>query len=469
MTRKENAQASPGPEPRAEGGDSVPIWLDEVKEIPSTELRDNAEADVCIIGSGIAGLSVAYRLTAEGRSVIVVDDGPPGGGETSRTTAHLTNMIDGGYRRAERMHGEEGAKILAESHSEAIRQIEATARAEKIDCDFRWVDGYLVVPPGDPTDPLEDELAAARRAGIEGVSMVQRVPLDGFETGRCLRFNGQARFHPLRYLRGLAKAIVRDGGHIHSGAHVEELQTEGSPVVKLEGKRQIEAKDVVVASHAPLHTMVRIHDKQGPYRTFAIAVQAPVDAIEFLLYDTLDPYHYVRLFRPERGDSGSLLIVGGEDHKVGQEDDAGDRYRHLEQWARERFPRMGDVVWRWSGQILEPVDGAAYIGRDNREEHVYLATGFSGTGMTYGTIAGRLIGDLMLGRENQWASLYDPGRVSVKATGGFLKENLNAATQYKDFLTPGEVDKVCARTGPYNIDRAWENWCRRAGRPFHPN
>ena len=439
-SRNDPSKPAPRSKSRVEGGDSVPIWLDEVKEIPSTKLRGDVEADVCVIGAGLAGLSVAYRLTAEGRSVVVVDDGPPGGGETSRTTAHLTNMIDAGYRGAERLHGEDGAKILAESHTEAIRQIEATARAEKIDCDFRWVDGYLVVPPGDPTDPLEHELAAARRAGIDGVSMEQRAPLDGFETGRCLRFTRQARFHPLRYLRGLAQAIVRDGGRIHSSAHVEELQTEGSPVVKLEGKRQIKAKDVVVASHAPLHTMVRIHDKQGPYRSFAIAAQAPPDAMDFLLYDTLDPYHYVRFFRPERGDGASLLIIGGEDHKVGQEDDARERYRRLERWARERFPRMGEVVRQWSGQVLEPVDNVAYIGRDNREEHVYIATGFSGTGMTYGTIAGRLIADQILGRENRWVSLYDPGRVSLKAAGSFLKENLNATAQYKDFLTPGEVD-----------------------------
>jgi glycine/D-amino acid oxidase-like deaminating enzyme/nitrite reductase/ring-hydroxylating ferredoxin subunit len=448
--RKKTAKDAPESPREAEGGQSVPIWLDEVNDIPSSPLRGKAEADVCVVGAGIAGLSVAYRLAAEGRSVIVIDDGSPGGGETSRTTAHLTNMIDGGYRHVERMHGEHGARIMAESHTAAIQQIGATARAEKIDCDFRSVDGYLFVPPGDPQDPLEHELAAARRAGIDGVSMVDRAPLEGFETGRCLRFADQARFHPLRYLRGLANAIERDGGRIHSNAHVEGVETEGTPTVSLEGNRKIKAKDVVIASHSPVHTWVRIHDKQAAYRSFAIVAEAPPGAADVLLYDTLEPYHYVRFLCPERGDGDGLLIIGGEDHKTGQEDDAAERYRRLEAWARDRFPRLGPVVRRWSGQILEPVDGVAYIGRDNKDQHLYVATGFSGTGMTYGAIAGRLIADQILGRDNAWADLYDPGRVTLKATGGFLRENLNATAQYKDFLTPGEehsVDDVPRGTG----------------------
>jgi len=436
--RKKESKRPPASELEAEGGDTVPIWLDEVKEIPASPLRGKAEADVCVVGAGIAGLSVAYRLAAEGRSVMVIDDGPPGGGETSRTTAHLTSMIDGGYRHVERMHGEDGARIVAASHTEAIRQIEATAKAEKIDCDMQALDGYLVVPPGDPQDPLEHELAAARRAGIDGVGMVDRAPLEEFETGRCLRFPRQARFHPLRYLHGLAQAITRDGGRIHSRAHVEGIEVKGRPTVSLEGGRTINAKDVVVTSHSPIHTWVRIHDKQGAYRTYVIALEAPPQVADFLLYDTLEPYHYVRFFRPERGDGAGLLIIGGEDHKTGQEDDARDRYAQLESWARERFRGAGRVVRCWSGQILEPVDGIAYIGRDNQNEHVYLATGFSGTGMTYGAIAGRLIADQILGRENPWAELYDPGRVKLKAAGGFLKENLNVSAQYKDLITPGE-------------------------------
>jgi Rieske Fe-S protein len=151
-----------------------------------------------------------------------------------------------------------------------------------------------------------------------------------------------------------------------------------------------------------------------------------------LYWDTADPYHYVRL-------SGDILIVGGEDHKTGQKDDGEERLRRLESWTRERFP-IGRVEFRWSGQVMEPVDGLGYIGRNpGDKQHVYVATGDSGHGMTHGTIAGILITDLILGRSNEWENLYDPGRKSIRSTGEYIKENLNVAKQYTDYLWPGEA------------------------------
>jgi Rieske Fe-S protein len=132
--------------------------------------------------------------------------------------------------------------------------------------------------------------------------------------------------------------------------------------------------------------------------------------------------------------------VGGEDHKTGQADDADVRYATLGKWARARFPMMSDVTFRWSGQIMETIDGLAYIGRNPMDEpNVYIATGDSGNGMTHGTIAGILLTDLIQGRDNPWASLYDPSRKTVSALNTFAKETLNMAAQYVDWVTPGDV------------------------------
>ena len=161
-----------------------------------------------------------------------------------------------------------------------------------------------------------------------------------------------------------------------------------------------------------------------------------------LLWDTPDPYHDVRL---QRGDGFDYLIVGGEDHKTGQPEgeDHQTRFGRLEEWTRERFPMTESVEFRWSGQVMEPVDGMAFIGRNPLDaDNVYVVTGDSGNGMTHGTLAGILLTDLITGRDNEWATLYDPSRKTLSAGGEFLKENLNVAAQYTDLATPGDVSSA---------------------------
>ena len=424
-----------------DSGSTRSIWAD-VPDLPARPaLRENLRADVCVVGAGMAGLSTAYMLSREGRQVVVLDDGPVAGGETVRTTAHLTFIVDDRYHWLEHVHGRDGARIVAQSHSAAVDRVEEIVREEGIACDFERLDGYLFVPPGDPRDELEHEFEAAVRAGVRRVVWAQRAPLDGFETGKCLKFPDQAQFHPLRYLTGLDHAIQRLGGRIHRDTHAATIE-HGAParVTTREGF-VIEAGDVIVATNSPVHTTLKIHTKQAAYRTYVIAARVPRGAVaRALYYDTPHPYHYVRLAASREEPGSELLLVGGEDHKTGQADDAEDRWARLESWMRERFPSSGEVVDRWSGQVLEPVDGVAFIGRD--AEHLYVVTGDSGMGMTHGTIAGMLLTDLILGRENPWAKLYDPGRVSLRAMGTLAKETLNFAGKYAQYLTKGDVPSV---------------------------
>jgi Rieske Fe-S protein len=189
-----------------------------------------------------------------------------------------------------------------------------------------------------------------------------------------------------------------------------------------------------------------VHTKQRPYRTYVIGAAVPAGSVPTVLYwDTADPYHYVRLqaATPSAGGStGDILIVGGEDHETGQSDDAEARYGRLEGWTRERFPMVGEIRFRWSGQVMEPVDALAFIGRNPMDhDNVFVATGDSGNGMTHGTIAGLLLTDLITGRENPWAELYSPSRVTLSAMGEFLRDTANMAAQYADWLTAGDVEK----------------------------
>ena len=426
-------------------GNTKSVWMEEPAIDGRPALAEDLRTDVCVVGAGMAGLSVAYHLARDGRRVVVIDSGPVAGGETARTTAHLTHVVDDRYHWIEKVHGEQGARIAAESHTAAIDRIEAIARAEEIDCDFARLDAFLFALPGDPPDELERELDAARRAGLGGVAWADRAPLLGFETGRCLRFPDQAMFHPLRYLAGLARAIEGNGGRIHVSTRavkIEDAKADHPARVTTEAGPVVSADAVVVATNAPVNELIGVHPKQAAYRTYVIAVRAPRDSVRAaLFYDTSSPYHYVRLYRPAGADD-DLLIVGGEDHKTGQADDPEDRWSRLESWTRERFPMAGAVAYRWSGQVFEPADGVAFIGRDHRHSSVYIATGDSGMGMTHGTIAGMLLADLIAGRPNRWEDLYHPGRTSLRAIGDLAKENLNFLAQYADLLTGGDVGSV---------------------------
>jgi glycine/D-amino acid oxidase-like deaminating enzyme/nitrite reductase/ring-hydroxylating ferredoxin subunit len=417
------------------------VWMATANTPSQARLKENIRTDVCIIGAGIAGMTTAYLLGNEGRSVVVIDDGAIGGGMTGRTTAHLTNAFDDRYVEMEKFHGEDGSRLIAESHTAAIDKVEQIVRNEHIECGFERLDGFLFAPPGESTDVLDDELKASHRAGLVDVEMVQRAPIESFDTGPALRFPRQAQFHPLDYLTGLTRAFTSHGGRIFSETHATTIKGGSEARVETNLGPVVTCDAIVVATNTPVNDRVAIHTKQAPYVTYVIGIQVPKGSVtRALFWDTPDPYHYVRLQSDMAND---ILIVGGEDHKTGQANDGRERFARLEQWTRERFPQAGKVEFRWSGQVMEPVDGIAFIGRNPLDDdNVFIATGDSGQGMTHGTIAGMLLTDLLQGRKNAWEDLYSPSRITLRAMGEYAGENLNVAGQFTDYLTAGEIKSV---------------------------
>lgn len=420
---------------------SASVWFATAKLPSYAPLSGDISADVCVIGAGISGLTTAYLLTESGKSVVVLDDGGIGSGMTGVTTAHLVNALDDRYFELERLHGEGGSRLAADSHTAAIDRIESIVTRERIACDFKRVDGYLFCAPEHDEAYLDRELAAIHRAGLHGVVKSARAPL-GIDTGACLRFPSQAQFHPLKYLAGLAEAMERGGGKIFTGTHATTVDG-GKDAHVTTAAGTVRAGSIVVATNTPINDLVVVHTKQAPYMTYVVGARVPKDSVTHALYwDTGDPYYYVRL-HPGIDAEHDLLIVGGEDHKSGQADDIEQRHPRLEAWARKHFPSVRDVTYRWAGQVMEPVDGLAFIGRNPLDaDNVYVVTGDSGNGMTHGTIAGILITDLILGRANPWESLYSPNRITLGASGEYAKEAVNMAAQYKDWVTGGDVDAV---------------------------
>lgn len=421
---------------------SLSLWWDTVDTLTFPPLADDARAHVCIVGAGIAGMTTAYLLARAGKAVIVIDDGPIGGGETGRTTAHLCNALDDYYSRIAKLFGDDGARLAAESHTAAIQRIAAIVELEDIDCDFERLDGFLFLDELGKRKWLEDELEATHLAGLTDTGLFERAPIDAFDTGVTLRFPRQAQFHVLKYLNGLARAITRDGGRIYCGTRVKDIE-DGTPArVMTSDGHTIIAEDIVVATHSPVNDWMVMHTKQAAYRTYVIGLEVPTGTIpRILLWDTADPYHYVSVHQAGKpGANYEVLIVGGEDHKTGQAQDTDERFIWLENWVRERFPMVGRVIYRWSGQLLEPVDGLGFIGKNpGADEHIYIITGDSGNGMTHGTIAGIMLTDLITGCENPWTGIYDPSRVNFRSAATYARDNFNVVEQYASWLTSGDV------------------------------
>jgi glycine/D-amino acid oxidase-like deaminating enzyme/nitrite reductase/ring-hydroxylating ferredoxin subunit len=414
--------------------------MDTAELVERLPLAENVETDVCIVGGGIAGLSTAYGLAKSGVRVVVLDDGAFGGGETCRTTAHLTSALDDRYYELERRHGERGARLAALSHSAAIDAIERICAETGDRCEFERLDGYLFAPSAGGSELLDRELAAAQRAGL-AVTKVTSAPIEHVDTGPALRFANQAQFHPLRYLAALARAIERAGGRL-ARAHAGEFRGGRTAHVRTADGFTVSASALVIATNTPVNDRVTMHTKQAPYRTYVVGLPVPRGDVPRALYwDTDDPYHYVRV-QPHDAET-DILIVGGEDHRTGQADDGDKRFARLERWARRHFPSAGAVEYRWSGQVMEPVDSLAFIGRNPGDDaNVFIATGDSGNGMTHGAIAGLLLTDLVQGRQHPWADLYDPARKNARTLGEFAREAAASQVGYKGWLTGGEVSSV---------------------------
>jgi glycine/D-amino acid oxidase-like deaminating enzyme len=386
-------------------------------------LGADVQADVCVIGAGIAGLTTALLLLEAKRSVVVLERDGVAGGETGRTTAHLTFALDDRYHRLVSARGKEVARAAAQSHQDAIRTIETIASAHGIACGLERLEGNLFLPEDGEPEQLRHELRAIDELGIPGVRWSEACPVGDADLGPSLVFGRQAQFHPLQYLSGVAAAIARLGGAIHGRSPVVAVEGEGPFRVVTAAGPAVTARAVVHATNSPLDAPKEIYARTFAYRTYAIAVPIPAGVVPRGLYwDDDAPYHYVRLVAGDRPGE-ELLVVGGEDHKTGQANDGAARFGNLEAWTKARFPRAGEPRFRWSGQVFETLDGLALIGRyPGKPEGVYVITGDSGMGMTHGTIGGLLVRDLVLGRVHPWESVYDPSRAPLATAMRVVRE-----------------------------------------------
>jgi glycine/D-amino acid oxidase-like deaminating enzyme/nitrite reductase/ring-hydroxylating ferredoxin subunit len=467
-------------------GESLSYWSDTIDLPKFFPLNQEIEVDVCVVGGGIGGLTTAYLLLKEGKKVCLLEDFEIGSGQTGKTTAHFSNALDDRYYNLEKYHGVDGARLAGESHTAAITQVERIVQHEGIDCDFERVDGFLFTAEKSPeekktsevlADVLAKEWDAVVRAGVPYVEYLFDSPFKNFfKTGPSIRFGQQVQLHPLKYLKALAEIVVRLGGKIYTSTHAMEIhgkmKDSQSATVKTKMGHIVTCQAVVVATNSPVNNLFVLHSKQSSYRSYVMGFRVPKGSIpKGLFWDMEHPYHYLRLAPLANTAAQSLsqtsfqtnskmssqtpqqtryhtpsdlnkidsnfetLIVGGKDHKTGQEEHADTHLMALEDWTRTHFPMVEDVLYSWSGQVIEPMDGLGFLGHNPMDaNNIYVITGDSGNGMTHCTIGAMLITDQIMGRKNPWQDLYSPSRICMQAIPTFIKENANVAAQYTDWL-----------------------------------
>jgi glycine/D-amino acid oxidase-like deaminating enzyme/nitrite reductase/ring-hydroxylating ferredoxin subunit len=417
---------------------SVSLWRAGKRPTAFQPLAEDAETDVCIVGAGVTGLSLAYLLSATHR-VLVLEKDFVGAGDTGRSSAHVTRVLDDDYGTLAKRFGEEGARTAATAHGAAIDFIERVATEESIECGFERLDGYLVGEPGED-ERLEQMRDSAMLAGIEDVVLEVEAPFPEHRAAPALRFPRQAQIDPWRYVNGLAEAVRRRGGIIQTGTQVTRVSDGAKARAETAHGPIVRASAVVLATHAPLGGKPGIHARLEAYRTYVIAGAVPKGAVpKMLLWDTGSPYHYVRL--APRSDSEDLLIVGGEDHRTGTPSE-GSPYEKLEGWARERFPMLGAIEHRWSGQVFEPSGGLGFVSGSSTKEREFYATGHSGNGLTHGTLSAILLAfHLTEGEhEHDWNSVFDPGRKTLDAALRIAKQGVATVAGLGERLTGEELD-----------------------------
>jgi glycine/D-amino acid oxidase-like deaminating enzyme/nitrite reductase/ring-hydroxylating ferredoxin subunit len=387
-------------------------WIESTPETGYPPLTDGVSVDVAVIGAGITGLTAAVLLKRAGKTVAVVESKRIVCGATGYTTAKVTAGHGVIYSELIGTFGEAGARRYAEANAAAVARIAAFVESDRIDCDFERKANYVYAESEDEVESIRREVGAAKRCGLD-VSLVGDTPLP-YDVAGAARLEGQAQFHPRKYLLALAATIPGEGSHVFELTRATDVD-EGEPCRVETDRGTLRAGDVIVATHLPFLDRGFFFAKTYPHRSYAVA--APIDedkAPDGMFINSGPPTRSVRTIR---GADGLLLQVGGQGHKTGQEENTPARYAELERFLREHWPDAGPVAHRWSTQDYMSFDRVPYVGRLRRgSKHVTTATGFNKWGMTNGTVAAMILSDRVLGRPNAWAELFEAKRLKPRAT-----------------------------------------------------
>jgi glycine/D-amino acid oxidase-like deaminating enzyme/nitrite reductase/ring-hydroxylating ferredoxin subunit len=403
-------------------GDARSLWIETGPAPGYPQLDERVSVDVVVIGAGIAGLTSAYLLKRSGKTVAVVDSKAILHGATGYTTAKITSLHHLIYADLIAKHGEDRARLYGEAQEAALRFIGETAETAGIACEWQAQDAFTYTEDPSEVDKLRAEVDAAKRLGLPA-EFTRDCGLP-FGVAGAVRFREQAQFHPRKFLVGLAETLPGDGSYLFENTRATGFSRDDGVVVVQTDRGDLSATDVIVATHLPIFDGGMFFAKAHPQRSYCVTARYPqgLDGMYISVGGS------TRSLRGAPYEDSSLLLVGGEGHKTGQDLHNEDRYLALEDYARERFG-VTDFVHRWSTHDYVPVDRIPYVGKLSRaHEDVFVATGFGKWGMTNGVVAAMILSDQILGRQNPWAHVFDSKRIALVASvKEFIQENAGVA------------------------------------------
>lgn len=409
------------------------LWQDTQQQYVAAPFPVKDNWDVIIVGGGITGISTAARLQEAGKHCLVIEAENLCFGTTGGTTAHINTLLDTPYTTIARNFGDDNARLVANAAKEAVESIAANIRKYNIDCGFSEADAYLFAQNDTQDKELEEILTATQAAGLSA-AFTGSIPVPLSFT-KAIRVKGQAKFQPVDYVTGLARVFEQLGGAIIQ--HCRVTGVENNEWVEVETTQGVfKARDLIYATHIPPGVNL-VHLRCLPYRSYAMAVLLSDGKYpEDLSYDMYDPYHY---YRTQIVDGLPYLIAGGKDHRTGDADNTEQCFLQLEATIRKHFA-IADIKYKWSSQYYEPSDGLPYIGSlPGQPEHIYVATGFGGNGMTYSHVAAAILEKLILDEGSPYIPLFDPNRLKpVAGFKNFMKHNITVVKDLVTGLLPAE-------------------------------
>lgn len=401
------------------------LWSESCKFRKREALNKDIKTDVLVIGAGIAGILTAYMLKQKGREVVVIDAAEIASGNTKNTTAKITSQHDLIYSKLITEFGEEKARQYEKANELAIKKYKEIIEDKRIECDFEEKPAYVYSL--NEVDVLKEEVEAAKNLGIDA-EFVQEANLP-FKINGALKFNNQAQFNPLKFLKGISNELV-----IYENTRALEIKE--NLVVTSGGN--ITANNIVVATHYPImnapgYYFMKMHQE----RSYVLALENTSE-IDGIYIDINKEGYSFRTYN-------NLLLFGGISHRTGENEEGGS-YDELRKVAKKLYPKAKEKYY-WSAQDCMTIDGIPYIGRYSSETpNIYVATGFNKWGMTSSMVSAMIISDMILEKENDFSEIFSPRRfdlsLSINNIANDLIETAKNFIAQKVYIPSSEIEHI---------------------------
>ena len=416
----------------------ISYWIDSTKMKNFNELKENIECDVCIIGGGITGISIAYKLSKVGINTVVLERDKIASKTTGNTTGKITSQHDLFYKYLIDSKGIDYARGYLDANEKAIIDIKNIIEQENIECDFENQSSYVYTQDKKEIQKIKDEVEALHKLDFPAKYVTETsLPL---KILAGIEFPNQAQFNPLKYISGLCDSILNSNCKIFENTKVYDVEKLDDHYITYTKNNKIKSKYVVLACHYPFINAPGFYFlKMYQSTSYAIAVDTKTDLFPGMYINTKEP---ILSFRTINHNGKRLLLIAGNGHKTGENIELGNRYELLENTVKKLYPDS-EVLYRWSTEDCISLDKIPYIGSFSKlMPNMYVATGFKKWGMTTSNIASNIITDKILGKENPYEDIFTATRLEPiknhEELKNMIKQSLNSLVINK-FKIPEEA------------------------------